>query len=125
MSIQAKRQEIIDFAKDRIQEIYDYDKDKVTSDDIGDLHHEIFNTDYYIIGRYQAKEWLGSDAFDCIYEIQEYENIHFGSVTTDLSEPEKVVNMYVYAVGWEILEDVVTEFLEEREEEDSDEEEAS
>ena len=23
-----------------------------------DLHHEIFNTDYYIIGTYQAKKWL-------------------------------------------------------------------
>ena len=117
MSIQAKRQEIIDFAKDRIQEIYDYDQDKVTLDNIYDLHHEIFNTDYYIIGRYQAKQWLGADAFDCIYDIQEYENNNFGQVTTDLSEPEKVVNMYVYIVGEEILEDVVTEFLEEREDE--------
>ena len=112
MSIQAKRQEIIDFAKDRIQAIYDYDPDKVTLDDLYDLHHEIFNTDYYIIGRYQAKEWLGSDAFDCIYDIQEYENDHFGRVITDLSEPERVVNMYVYVVGEEILEDVVSEFLE-------------
>ena len=111
MSIQAKRQEIIDFAKDRIQEIYDYDQEKVTVDDVDDLHHEIFNTDYYIIGRYQAKEWLGSDAFDCIYDIQEYENFHFGRVTTDLSEPERVVNMYVYIVGEEILEDAVSEFL--------------
>ena len=111
MNIQAKRQEIIDFAKDRIQEIYDYDADKVTLDDLYDLHHEIFNTDYYIIGRYQAKEWLGSDAFDCIYDIQEYENCHFGRVITDLSEPERVVNMYVYIVGEEILEDVVSEFL--------------
>ena len=111
MSIQAKRQEIIDFAKERIQEIYDWDSDKVTLDNVYDLHHEIFNTDYYIIGRYQAKEWLGSDAFDCIYDIQEYENDHFGQVTTDLSEPERVVNMYVYIIGEEILEDVITEFL--------------
>ena len=117
MSIYEKRQEIIDFTKDRIQEIYDYDQDKVTLDNIYDLHHEIFNTDYYIIGRYQAKEWLGSDAFDCIYDIQEYENNNFGQVTTDLSEPERVVNMWVYVVGEEILEDVVVEFLEERESE--------
>ena len=117
MSIYEKRQEIIDFTKDRIQEIYDYNQDKVTLDNIYDLHHEIFNTDYYIIGRYQAKEWLGSDAFDCIYDIQEYENNNFGQVTTDLSEPERVVNMWVYVVGEEILEDVVVEFLEERESE--------
>ena len=125
MSIQAKRQEIIDFAKDRIQEIYDYDKDKVTTDNVYDLHHEIFNTEYYIIGRYQAKQWLGSDAFDCIYEIQEYENDHFGQVTTDLSDPEKVVNMYAYVVGYEILEDVVSDFLELQDDWGRDEEEAS
>ena len=113
MSIIEKRQEIIDFAKDRIQEIYDHNPEKLTTElpDLYDLHHEIFNTSYYIVGRYQAKEWLGADAFDCIYDIQEYENCHFGQVTTDLSEPEKVVNMYVYVVGYQILEDVITEFL--------------
>jgi len=111
MTINEKRQEIIDFAKDQIQYIYDYDADKVTVDNVYDLHHEIFNTDYYIIGRYQAKQWMGADAFDCIYEIQDYENSNFGQVTTDLSEPEKVVNMYVYVIGMEILEDVITEFL--------------
>ena len=124
-TIRQKRQEIIDFAKDRIQEIYDYDKDKVTTDNVYDLHHEIFNTEYYIIGRYQAKQWLGSDAFDCIYEIQEYENDHFGQVTTDLSDPEKVVNMYAYVIGYEILEDVVSDFLELQDDWGSDEEEAS
>ena len=117
MSIYEKRQEIIDFAKERIQEIYDYDQDKVTLDNVYDLHHEIFNTDYYIIGRYQAKEWMGADAFDCIYDIQEYENNNFGRVTTDLSEPESVVNMYVYIIGEEILEDVVTDFLDSLEDE--------
>ena len=117
MTIYEKRQEIIEHAKDQIQYIYDYDQDKVTLDNVYDLHHEIFNTDYYIIGRYQAKEWMGADAFDCIYDIQEYENNNFGQVTTDLSEPERVVNMYVYIIGEEILEDVVTEFLEEREDE--------
>ena len=122
MSIYNKRQEIADFAKDRIQEIYDYDKDKVNLNCSMALHHELFNTDYYIIGRYQAKEWLGSDAFDIIYEIQEFERDNFGCVTTDLSDPEKVVNMYVYIVGYQIIEDIVSDFLE-LQEEDSVEEE--
>ena len=126
-TLRQKRQEIIEFAKDRIEEIYDYDKDKVSTElpDLYDLHHEIFNSDYYIIGRYQAKQWLGSDAFDCIYEIQEYENNHFGQVTTDLSEPERVANMYVYIIGEEILEDVISDFLDlqdDDEDEDSEEE---
>ena len=125
-TLRQKRQEIIEFAKDRIEEIYDYDKDKVSTDNTYDLHHEIFNTDYYIIGRYQAKQWLGSDAFDCIYEIQEYENNNFGQVTTDVSEPERVVNMYVYIIGEEILEDVISDFLDlQDDDEDSEEEDAA
>ena len=119
-----KRQEIIDFAKERIQEIHDYDADKVTPDNIYDLHHEIFNTDYYIVGSYQAKQWLGSDSFDIIGEIQELEKLHFGCVTTDLSSAESVVNMYVYLVGYEILEDIVTEFLDNLDDDDDSEEEA-
>ena len=127
-TLRQKRQEIIEFAKDRIEEIYDYAKDKVSTDNTHDLHHEIFNTDYYIVGRYQAKQWLGADAFDCIAEIQEYENGNFGQVTTDLSEPERVVNMYVYIIGEEILEDVVSDFLDlqgDDEDEDSEEEDAA
>ena len=111
-TLRQKRQEIIEFAKDRIEEIYDHNKDKVSTDNTYDLHHEIFNTDYYIVGRYQAKQWLGADAFDCIAEIQEYENDHFGSVITDLSEPERVVNMYVYIIGEQVLEEVISDFLE-------------
>jgi len=110
MSLYNKRQEIIEYAKDRVTEIYDYDPDKLN--EIGDLHHEIFNTDYYIIGRYQAKEWMGANAFDCIGEVQEYEQVNFGEVTTDLSEPERVVNMYVYIIGETILQGVVNEFKE-------------
>ena len=117
MSINEKRQEIIDFAKDRIQEIYDWNSDKVTLDNVYDLHHEIFNSEYYIIGRYQAKEWLGLDAFECIGDIQHYESFNFGQVTTDLSEPERIVNMYVYIIGEQVLQDVVTEFLDSVEEE--------
>ena len=132
-TLRQKRQEIIEFAKDRIEEIYDYDKDKVSTElpDLYDLHHEIFNTDYYIVGRYQAKQWLGADAFDCISEIQEYENAHFGSVITDLSEPERVVNMYVYVIGEQVLEEVISDFLElqddwgDDEDKDSEEEDAA
>ena len=75
-------------------------------EEIGDdLHHECFNTDYYIIGRYQAKQWLEDQVFDVINIIKEYEQFNFGEVTTDFSEPEKVVNMYVYIVGEHIVQD--------------------
>ena len=29
-----------------------------------DLHHELCNTDYFIIGTYKAKQWLGDYVFD-------------------------------------------------------------
>ena len=70
-----------------------------------DLHHEIFNTDYYIIGTYKAKQWLKDEVFNVIDIIKKYENFNFGSVSTDLSDPEKVVNMYVYIVGEQIVYD--------------------
>ena len=40
----------------------------------GDLHNEIFNTDYYIIGTYQAKQALSEyGIFDAIEKVQTYE----------------------------------------------------
>ena len=72
-----------------------------------ELHHEIFNTNYYIIGRYESIKWLSDNVFEVINIIQGYENLHFGEVTTDLSEPENVVNMYVYIVGEEIANDYI------------------
>jgi len=71
-----------------------------------DLHHYIFNEDYYIIGTALAKEWLEKNVgvFNAIEEIKQYEQSNFGDCSTDFSDAEKVVNMYVYIKGEEILE---------------------
>ena len=58
-----------------------------------------FNEDYYIIGTYQATQWLGDRAFEVIGIIKDYEQANFGKVCTDLSSPEAVVNMYAFIVG--------------------------
>ena len=84
------------------------------NDNVDDLHHHCFNTDYYIIGRYEAKKWLGDQVFDIIETIREYEEFNFGEVNTDFSEPEKVVNMYVYIIGEEIVSDYINEKEEEK-----------
>ncbi len=68
-----------------------------------DLHHEAFNQDYYIIGTYQAAQWLGDHVFECIEIIKEYELDNFAQVTTDFSSPEAVVNMYTYIVGEQVV----------------------
>jgi len=70
-----------------------------------DVHDEIFNTDYFIIGTYEAKKWIEDNfgVFEAIDTIQTYENDRFGEGYTDLSQPEKICNMLVYIIGEELL----------------------
>lgn len=70
-----------------------------------DLHHELWNTDYYIIGTYKAERFIKQhmSVFDAINEIQEYEKENFGETDTDVSSPEKVANMLAYIYGYEVL----------------------
>lgn len=89
--------EILSYAIDRI-------KDLGTCTHADDLHNEIFNTDYFIIGYYQAEQFLKKvGVFKAIEVVKEYEENNFGEVTTDFSSSEKVCNMYVYIIGEEIL----------------------
>lgn len=69
-----------------------------------DLHNEVFNTDWYIIGTYQAKEALKEyDVFEAIELVQTYEKEQFGEIYTELSNPEKLINMIYYIVGDEVI----------------------
>lgn len=89
--------EILSYTIDRI-------KDLGTGTLADDLHNEIFNTDYFIIGRYEAEQFLKKvGVFRAINVVKEYEEYHFGEVNTDLTEPEIVCNMYVYIIGEQIL----------------------
>ncbi len=76
-------------------------------EDISELHHNLFNTDYYIIGRYQAKQWLSDEVLDVIDYIKEYEEMNFGEVSTNFSEAEHIVNMYTFILGEELLYDLL------------------
>jgi len=106
----------MEYKKEEIKEYFDdYINDQDAEwieENKDDLHHHAFNTDYYIIGTYQAKEWLGDMVFDVINFIKDYEQDNFGEVLTDLSEPEKVVNMYVYIIGEEIVWEYLAKFEE-------------
>ncbi len=69
-----------------------------------DLHNEVFNTDYYIIGTYEAKQALAEyGVWDAIEKVQTYEKDNFGEIYTDLSNPEKLINMLYYIIGEEVL----------------------
>jgi RNA processing factor Prp31 len=107
-----KREEIKEYFNDWIKE----NDEDIYPDKFGyynqysreDLHHNCFNTDYFIIGTYKANQWLENQIFNVINFIKEYEMDNFGEVTTDFSSSEKVVNMYVYIIG----EDIVHEYKE-------------
>jgi hypothetical protein len=97
----------------KYEEVKDYFHDFITEQEKDwvlenkeDIHYHAFNTDYYIIGRYQARKWLGDEALNIVQIIKNYENDNFGEVTTDFSSPEQVVNMYVYILGEMIVSDI-------------------
>ena len=90
-----------------VQHAIDGIRDRGEGSHACDLHNHIFNEDYFIIGYYQAEEWLKENVgiFAAIEEIRKYEMDNFGAVNTDLGDSEKVVNMYVYIKGEEILQE--------------------
>ena len=99
-----KKDEIEEYFNDYLRENKEYlREEKGLSSWTEDLHHNCFNTYYYIIGTYKAKQWLGAAVFDVISYIKDYEMDNFGEVYTDLADPEKVVNMYVYIIGEQIV----------------------
>jgi len=98
-----------------IEELRDYTIEglenlKGTNPEASEVHNEIFNTDYFIIGYAAAEEWLDKNvgSFEAIRTIQEYEKSNFGEIYTDLSSSENVCNMYVYIQGEQILHESET-----------------
>lgn len=72
-----------------------------------DLHNAVFNTSYYIIGIYEAKEALKHyDVFKAIEKVKDYEELNFGEVTTDISDPEELANMLYYIIGYDVISDM-------------------
>jgi hypothetical protein len=72
-----------------------------------DLHHELFNTDYYIIGYYQAEQWLKKhnvNIFTGIEFVQDYQRNNFGpDAIRTYDNAEELVNMITYIIGEELI----------------------
>ena len=72
-----------------------------------ELHNELFNTDYYLIGYYNCEQWLFdnniNNTFRVIGYIKDYEQNNFGESYTDFTSSESVVNMYTYIIGEQIF----------------------
>lgn len=78
-----------------------------------ELHDEVFNSSYYIIGTWAAEQALNEyGVFDAIRKVQDYEEEHFGEVTTELHNPETLLNMLWYIIGemviYELMEEIET-----------------
>ena len=80
-----------------------HDEEEERHEILSEFFQGAFNTDYYIIGTHRAKEWCGSDTWEIIQAVSEYEKDNFGEVTTPLDNPERVVTMYAYIVGEHIM----------------------
>lgn len=86
------------------EELTEYIKEN-KGDYSDELHYHLFNEDYYIIGYYQAQEWLdhhGISVFEALETIREYEDFHFGECKS-YTNAEETVNMLVYIYGEELL----------------------
>jgi hypothetical protein len=107
---QSIRCELLEYINERVGEMRSSDSLPL---DISDIHHEIFNMDYYIIGYYEAEEWLKShnvSPFKALSKVREYELFHFGE-TNDYDNAEKLVNMIVYIIGEELIYELEDKIL--------------
>ena len=88
-------------------------------ENMDDLHYELFNTDYFVIGYFEASKMLKDcdyNAFDVISDLIEFEENMFGesSLKTEDVNPEKVVNLLAYYYGQELLEEIIKTYNEQK-----------
>jgi hypothetical protein len=104
------KQSIKEELKEHVQDLIE--NGALTPENVDEWHHIAFNQDYYIIGYFNAEEWLKKhdvSAFEAMSHIVEYEEDNFGEVTSSLDNAESVVSMYVYILGEEIIQDAINE----------------
>lgn len=72
-------------------------------------HFTMFNEDYYIIGYYNAEQWLKKhnlSTFEAIGICNDYEQEHFGEIQTTFDNAEKLVNHLVYWIGQDLCNEL-------------------
>lgn len=102
------KEELSEYITERIKELKSY---KELESEISEVHHELFNQDYYIIGYYQAEQWMKQHnitAFQGMEYVHNYESFHFGE-KRDYTNAEALVNMIVYIKGEELLYELESE----------------
>jgi hypothetical protein len=105
-------QELLNHIQDRLTD------GVITEDNLDDIHYHCFNEDYYIIGYYNAEQWINEHfdgAFEAINIVKEYEMDNFGEMYTDINS-EAIANMLAYIEGEAVLNYLVTDTIEELQE---------
>jgi len=81
-----------------------------------DLHYKVYNSDYFIIGYYNAEQWLIEDdrnhTFDVLEYVQEQQEEMFGTIEK-ITDAERLVNLYAYWLGYEVIAELQAEQEEE------------
>ena len=98
--LQTQKRAILEYAIDQL------DSEVGIDCYIEDLHHYMFNMDYFIIGTYKASQFIGSDLGKILEVCIDFEKdmgIFDESFYMTILEPEKVVNKLAYVIGYEIL----------------------
>ena len=93
------REELLDYAIEQIAEL-----DLDLNDD--ELHFKLFNEDYYIIGYYNASEWLKKHnigEFEAVQLLNDLMMSYFGEIQEYDVNAETIVNQLVYFLGYEIM----------------------
>lgn len=74
------------------------------------LHQALFNECYYIVGTYQAKQWLDDCVFEAQTMVKKWMMDIYGGLTKDYAEivtdPERLANMVAYIIGEELIYDM-------------------
>ena len=102
------------------QELLNYveDNDITLADALqdDDLHYKVYNQDYFIIGYYNADQWLIDNdrnyTFEVLSYVQEQEESMFGTIEK-IDNAERLVNLYAYWLGYEIIAELQAEQEEE------------
>jgi len=73
-----------------------------------EIHNVVFNQDYFIIGYYQAEQWLINESRNYTFEVLGYvleqEKEMFGEIQTIFDNAETLVNHYAYWLGYEVVQ---------------------
>ena len=103
-------EEVREFA---LSSLVDLQLSEESLEDIGDVHNELFNMDYYIIGYYEANQWLKShniDVFEGIEWVRQCEEFQFGECYAKIDNSENLVNHIVYFAGMDIIGEVIEDY---------------